>query len=187
MPPAIESALRRDPPTAYVAITSAPEDLVRRAVREVAESGVEVVVASPAHDLSDLAGPRVAVGGLLPSHRIMPRVTLAVTAGGQGSLQCAMAAGTPVIGIPLQPEQEANLAWLERAGAAQRLPAADVGRGILPGLMGRMIAEPSHKAAAMAISAHYARRNGPALSAEAILRFLADRRGLAGRSRAGAP
>jgi UDP:flavonoid glycosyltransferase YjiC (YdhE family) len=175
LPPAIASALRRDPPTAYVAITSAPEDLVRRAVREVAASGMQVVVASPAHDLSDLAGPRVAVGGLLPSHRIMPQVTLAVTAGGQGSLQCAMAAGTPVIGIPLQPEQEANLTWLERAGAAKRLPAAEVGRGALPGLVRRMISDPSHKVAATALSALYARRNGPALSADAILRFLARR------------
>ena len=51
----------------------------------------------------------------------MPRVALAVTAGGQGSMQTAIAAGTPVLGIPLHPEQDLNVALLQRLHAA--LPA----------------------------------------------------------------
>jgi UDP:flavonoid glycosyltransferase YjiC (YdhE family) len=120
----------------------------------------------------DSAGPRVTVGGILPSHRIMLRVDLAVTAGGQGSMQCAMAAGTPVIGIPLQPEQDANVHLLELKGAVRLLPLRDVGHGKLTALVDEMTSHQSYRAAARAIRAAYARRDGPALSAEAILRYL---------------
>ncbi|MGO4832198.1 glycosyltransferase [Rhizobiaceae sp. 2RAB30] len=172
IPPAVEAALGRKAPIVYVAITSAPEDLVRKAVEEVAGTGMEVIVAGTVHDLSDLARPNVTVGGILPSHKIMPRVNLAVTAGGQGSMQCAMAAGTPVIGIPLQPEQDANIHLLELKGSARLLPEREVGRGRLPALVREMTTQRSYKNSAQAIQSAYAGRDGPALSAEAILRFL---------------
>jgi len=171
--PPVEAALRREGSIVYVAMTSAPADLVRAAVREVASAGAEVVVAATMDDLSDLAGPRVAVGGILPSHRIAPRVALAVTTGGQGSLQNAMAAGTPVIGIPLQPEQEANLRWLEGAGAARSLPPESLGQGVLAGLVRETLATPGYRLGAQRIAAAYAQRDGPGLSAEAILHYLA--------------
>lgn len=176
VPSAVAEALERDGPIVYVAITSSTAELVREAVREVASTGAEVIVAATVHDLSDLGGPRVTVGGILPSHKIMARVDLAVTAGGQGSLQCAMAAGTPVIGIPLQPEQEANLHWLQAAGAARRLPLPELGAGVLPALVREMTTQPRYRVAARTIRSAYAGRDGTALSAEAILRYLRHRR-----------
>jgi UDP:flavonoid glycosyltransferase YjiC (YdhE family) len=106
----------------------------------------------------------------------MSRVDLAITAGGQGSVQCAMAAGTPLIGIPLQPEQDANVHLLERKGAARMLTQDAVGKGKLPTMMRDMLAEPAWRRAAGTIKEAYARRDGPALSAEAIMRYLADER-----------
>ncbi|QIG49375.1 glycosyltransferase family 1 protein [Nordella sp. HKS 07] len=174
VPPAVEEALQRQGPIVYVAITSASAQLVRDVVAEVASTGVEVIVAGTVHDVSDLAGPKVTVGGILPSHKIMPRVDLAVSAGGQGSVQGAMAAGTPVIGIPLQPEQYANVSLLQLKGAARLFPECDVGHGRLPALVREMTAQQSYRTAACAIQAAYAARNGPALSADAILRHLGD-------------
>ena len=176
IPPPIEAALRREGPIAYVAINSAPEALVQQAVREVAQTGIETVVAATLHDLSDLAGPKVTVGAVLPSHLILPRVDIAVMAGGQGSLQCAMASGTPVIGIPLQPEQEANLQWLERAGAARRVARGEIGRGTLPALVRKLTGDDTPRRAARRIAALYEARDGPARAADAILRFQASRR-----------
>lgn len=177
VPPAIEAALRREGPIAYVAISSAPEALVREAALEVAETGVEVIVAATIHDLADLAGPKVTVGAVLPSHLILPRVDVTVLAGGQGSLQCAMASGTPVIGIPLQPEQEANLQWLERAGAARRVAPDEIGRGVLPALVRELTEDDSRRIAAKRIASLYEARDGPARAADAILRFQAPRQG----------
>jgi hypothetical protein len=174
--PAVEAALGRQGPTVYVAITSAPAELVRGVVKELAETGVQNIVAGTVHDLSDLAAPNVTVGGILPSHKIMPRVDLAVTAGGQGSMQCAMAAGAPVIGIPLQPEQDANVHLLELKGAARLFPQGQIGRGRLPGIVREMLTNKSYANAARAIQAAYTERNGPALSATAILDHLGQRR-----------
>jgi UDP:flavonoid glycosyltransferase YjiC (YdhE family) len=119
---------------------STPAELVRRTVQAVlrAAPDARVLVAGTVHAARDLrlqagAGPgdrsgdRVMVGGVLPSHLVMPRVRLAVTTAGQGSLQTAMAAGTPVIGIPLQPEQDLNVVLLERLGAAVRVAPSAVG------------------------------------------------------------
>jgi UDP:flavonoid glycosyltransferase YjiC (YdhE family) len=175
IPRPVEDALNRNGPIVYVAITSAPADLVRKVVAEVAETGAEVIVAGTVHDLSDLADPKVTVGGILPSHMIMPRVDLAITAGGQGSVQCAMAAGTPVIGIPLQPEQDANIHMLERRGAARLLPLREVGRGRLQALVRDMIADQRFRVGAAAVRTAYSARDGPALTADAIIRYLATR------------
>jgi UDP:flavonoid glycosyltransferase YjiC (YdhE family) len=117
----------------------------------------------------------VAVGGVLPSHKIMPLVDLAVTAGGQGSVQCAMAAGTPLIGIPLQPEQDTNVHLLQEKGAARLLSIGALERGKLPAMIAEVQARPGYREAAQAIKAAYAGRNGPERSAAAILRYLENR------------
>ena len=52
----------------------------------------------------------------------MPMVDLAVIHGGQGSVQTAVASGTPVIGFPLQTEQMFNLELIQRHGAGINLP-----------------------------------------------------------------
>jgi UDP:flavonoid glycosyltransferase YjiC (YdhE family) len=124
------------------------------------------------HNLADLEGPRVTVGGILPSHKIMPRVDLAVTAGGQGSVQCAMAAGTPLIGIPLHWEQDANVHFVEQYGAARLLPIRHIAERTLSQLVREMLNTPGFKDAARRIQATYARYDGPALCASAILEHL---------------
>lgn len=83
------------------------------------------------HDLADLEDEHGFVEGVLPSHTIMPRVELAVIAGGQGSVQTALASGLPFIGIPLQPEQDANVAFVQRKGAARLVPQRAAGTSLL--------------------------------------------------------
>jgi len=175
IPANVERLLDSGGPRIYVAITSAPEAMVRRAVRDAASTGARVIVAGTVHDLGDMEAPDVAVGGVLPSHKIMPRVDLAVTAGGQGSVQCAMAAGTPLIGIPLHREQDTNVYFLKEKGAARRLSIGDLEGGKLPATIAEVQARPGYRAAAQAIKAAYAGRNGPVRSAEAILRYLEKR------------
>ncbi len=172
VPSNVEQALRATGPHVYVALTSVPAGTVRQVVRGVAASGASVIVAATVHELADLAGPRVTVSGVLPSHKIMPRVDLAVTTAGQGSLQCAMASGVPVIGIPLHLEQDSNIHFLVQRGAARALPVARIDDTTLAGMVTGMLARPKYRAAARTIQAAYARRNGPALCASAILAHL---------------
>jgi UDP:flavonoid glycosyltransferase YjiC (YdhE family) len=172
VPDAVEAALNAAGPKVYLAITSSDPVLVRSAARDIASAGVRLIVAGTVHDLKDLENDRTVVAGVLPSHKIMPRVDLAVVAGGQGSVQCAMAAGTPLVGIPLQPEQDCNVHFVEQLGAARLLPMREVGSGRLTTLAKEMLGNPSHRKAAQGVAAAYAKRNGPKLSAEAILRLV---------------
>ncbi len=58
----------------------------------------------------------------LPAHLVNELVDVAVTHGGQGTVQTAVWAGTPVVGVAFQWEQQANLDALARRGAAVRIP-----------------------------------------------------------------
>ncbi|MBG6064691.1 glycosyltransferase [Micromonospora ureilytica] len=168
LPDRVARFLAEPGPVVYVAVNSTEVGFVRRVVTTIAALPVRVLVAGTHHDLHDMADDRVMVGGVLPSHLIMPAVDLAVTAGGQGSVQTAMAGGTPVLGFPLQPEQDLNLALLERIGAARLLAPRHVGAR-LAALVTEMLADPSYREAAQRVQRWYAATDGPANAAEAIL------------------
>lgn len=58
----------------------------------------------------------------LPAHLANEMADIAVTHGGQGTIQTAVWAGTPVVGIGFQAEQQANIDGIARAGMAIRIP-----------------------------------------------------------------
>lgn len=58
----------------------------------------------------------------LPAHLVNEMADIAVIHGGQGTVQTAAWAGTPVVGIGFQAEQQANLDGLARSGMAIRIP-----------------------------------------------------------------
>jgi UDP:flavonoid glycosyltransferase YjiC (YdhE family) len=113
----------------------------------------------------------VLVESVLPSHRVMPRVDLAITAGGQGSVQCALASGTPLIALPLQPEQDWNGQLLERQGAGKRLRLVDAATSRLPVLVRQMLADEDVRRNARRVQAIYAALDGPGSAADAIMRY----------------
>jgi UDP:flavonoid glycosyltransferase YjiC (YdhE family) len=99
----------------------------------------------------------------------MARAALAVIAGGQGSVQTALAAGTPLIGIPLQPEQDLNVVLAERLGAARRIAPRHAGSGRMTALAGRVLADGRYRTAAGRVRAWYQAVDGPGNAAEAII------------------
>lgn len=58
----------------------------------------------------------------VPAHELCKRADLVICHGGQGTLQTAIMADTPLIGVATQPEQKINLEHLEAYGAAIRIP-----------------------------------------------------------------
>lgn len=62
----------------------------------------------------------------LPAHLVNEMADIAVLHGGQGTIQTAAWAGTPVVGIGFQAEQQANIDGLVSAGAGIRIPLYDV-------------------------------------------------------------
>lgn len=172
IPEAVERFLAAPGPLVYVAITSCPAPFVRDVVRAVAASGVRVLVAGTVHDLAELASPTVCVGGILPSHRIFGRVALGVIAGGQGSVQTALACGTPFVGIPLQPEQDWNVACAERVGAAVRIAPDEATGPTVTSAVRRLVGDATAHASAKKASTWLAEIDGPGRAADAILAHL---------------
>jgi UDP:flavonoid glycosyltransferase YjiC (YdhE family) len=169
LPAQVDRFLDGPGPVVYVAITSSPADLVRRAVHSVRSTGARVLVASTVHELADLAVDGVLVEPVLPSHLVMPRVDLAVIAGGQGSVQTAVCSGVPFVGLPLQPEQDTNVVLVERRHAAVRVRPDQAGTAHMSTVVGRMLGDPTYRAAAHALKAVYDRVDGAAEAATAIL------------------
>jgi UDP:flavonoid glycosyltransferase YjiC (YdhE family) len=169
LPDRVQKFLSRPGKTVYVAMTSTPPELVRAAVESLSRLDVRILIAGTIHDLADLATDRIMVEGVLPSHLVMPQVDLAVTTGGQGSTQTAMASGTPLLGIPLHIEQDLNIALLERLGAARHLAPPHLDR--LATMATEMLDNPAHQESAERIQKLYAAVDGPAEAAQAIARL----------------
>jgi UDP:flavonoid glycosyltransferase YjiC (YdhE family) len=172
VPPRVEDFLDRPGPVVYVAITSSEPDLVRRAVAGVRQASSRILVVATVHDLTDLDCPDVMVERTLPSHLVMPRVDLAVIGGGQGSVQTAVASGTPFIGLPLQPEQDTNVVLVERQGAARRLAPQRADAPRLSAMVRSMLADPSYAQNAQRLKRAYDAVDGAAGAADAILDVL---------------
>jgi UDP:flavonoid glycosyltransferase YjiC (YdhE family) len=167
IPARVQKFLDQPGPTIYLAMTSTPPAQVRTAIAELSHLDVRILVAGTIHDLGDLATDRILIEGVLPSHLVMPQVDLAITTGGQGSVQTAMASGTPLLGIPLHIEQDLNVALVERLGAARRARPTN-----LATLATQMLDNPTHAEAAEHIQKLYAAADGPAEAARTIAQLL---------------
>jgi len=174
MPERVERFLAGSHPIVYVAITSSPPELVRAVVEALRPLDVRILVAATVHDLHDIEDERILVEGVLPSHEIMPRVDLAVTAGGQGSVHAALASGTPLIGIPLQPEQHLNVYLAQRQGAAQNLAQSEAGTDVLTRTARDMLTDDRYRRNAMRVQTIFDRSDGPGAAADAILELLGE-------------
>ena len=64
----------------------------------------------------------VTVTDWLPAYQVNKMVDLSVIHGGIGTVMTAAYAGKPVVGVGMQPEQDANIACLVRKGFAIRVP-----------------------------------------------------------------
>lgn len=168
VPDRVETFLAEDGPIAYVALTSTSPELVRAVVEQVRTVVPRVLVAATTHDLTDLERDGVLVEKVLPSHRIMPRAAIAVITGGQGSVQTAMACGTPFVGVALQPEQAANLDIAERQGLARTVPLPRTTTDMAEAVRS-LLADPSARPAAQRVSRLYAATDGAGAAADAIL------------------
>jgi UDP:flavonoid glycosyltransferase YjiC (YdhE family) len=174
VPPAAQALLDGAEPVVHIALTSVTEDLLRSVVEAARGHGRRLLVATD-HDVADLADERTVVTGVLPNHRVMPRVAAAVVMGGQGSVQTALASGTPFVGLPHHGEQELNVAVAERLGAAVRVSPADARTPALDRALSRLVGEPDFRVSATAVRETYARVDGAVLAADAIVDHLRTR------------
>jgi UDP:flavonoid glycosyltransferase YjiC (YdhE family) len=176
VPPAVQPFLDGNRPTVYVVLSSCTPEMLRTVVARVRAAGMRVIVGATIHDFGPVDDTDVVVGGILPSHLVMPRVNAVVGMGGQGTVQTAMACGVPLVGIPLHPEQELNVDLAVRHGMGLGLAPRHVGTPRLTDAVRRVVHEPAFTAQAQRVQRHYAGVDGAARAAAAIRAYLAEHR-----------
>lgn len=107
----------------------------------------------------------------LPAHQVHEMADIAITHGGQGTIQAAAWAGTPVVGIGFQAEQQANIDGLARAGAAIRIPLHSVTPKRLLTAISRL-SEPGFRSNALSLRAIVRRHDGVKASVAAMNRLI---------------
>jgi UDP:flavonoid glycosyltransferase YjiC (YdhE family) len=115
---------------------------------------------------------RVLLAPHAPAHRVNPLADIAITHGGAGTVQTAIHAGTPLVGIPMHLEQTGNLSLVTRQGAGLLLSKWDLNRRSLGRALERLLADASLRANMLRLKALQDKVDGPAIAAREIVDFL---------------
>jgi UDP:flavonoid glycosyltransferase YjiC (YdhE family) len=174
IPDRVASFLDGSKPTVFVVLSSSASDFLQSVVQRVRAAGVRVLVGATIHHWKDSGDPDVVAAGVLPSHLIMPHVSLVVGMGGQGTSQSAMASGTPFIGIPLHPEQELNVDLVARHGAGAAIAPRHADTQRMTALVKALLADPGYKIGAQKIQRWGEGWDGAQQAATAITSYLEE-------------
>lgn len=113
--------------------------------------------------------PNVLLTGWLPAHKVNPLADLSIIHGGQGTVYNALLAGAPIVGVGMQPEQEANLECLVRKGIAIRIRKKRVTPEAILEAVQKMIHNREARRACETLGAEVARWDGPTNSAKFLV------------------
>lgn len=121
----VRAHLERPGPSIYFAMgSSGNKELYLRALAALGRTDYNVVAAyTTILDANELpsVGDNVLLRKVVPAEIVNGMVDLAVLHGGQGTFYTAAYSGRPVVGIPMQPEQQYNIDILVRHGSAIRV------------------------------------------------------------------
>jgi UDP:flavonoid glycosyltransferase YjiC (YdhE family) len=196
--PDIVTALRRDSlPAVLVTMgSSGTSEVLCEAIRAVVPPAARtipggnptagewnvVVLASPA--VCSLAEARAAAGDsprVLVTDRFVPgpavnRVAdVVVSHGGQGTVQTALAAGTPLVGVGLQTEQQINLDHVMDAGAGIRIQLHNWRAATIRNAVRSVLADPGYRRSAKTLAETMRTMDGAATAADRMWDFLLAR------------
>ncbi|WP_229116642.1 glycosyltransferase [Parenemella sanctibonifatiensis] len=166
-------------PLVYVGLgSSGNRRLGLEILHQVAELDVEIVSTLGrflrAGDREQLP-TNVHVHDFLPAHKLAGLIAASVIHGGEGTVQTACASGAPFAGIGLQAEQRFNIDECVRHGNAARFTPGDIRRRRLPGIVTRLLADPSMRRSAVALQER-ARPVGAENAAREMVRYAVSRR-----------
>jgi UDP:flavonoid glycosyltransferase YjiC (YdhE family) len=118
------------------------------------------------------ASGRVLLTPHVPAHLVNPLADIAITHGGAGTVQTAIHAGTPLVGIPMHLEQTGNLSLVTRQGAGLMLSKWDLNRRSLGRALQHLLTDASLRENMLRLKSLQDRVDGPAIAAREIVNFL---------------
>lgn len=160
--------LSHEQPIIYCAMgSSANRDILKTVIESFDNAPYTVIAPVKAHiQNQNISVPKnVLVYDWLPAPKVNPLADIAVIHGGQGTVQTACAAGTPFVGIGLQPEQESNIDAIVRQGSAIRIRKRRLSRKTLLDAIEQLLNNPVALQKAKEIQALFVDWNGTKNSA----------------------
>ncbi|MDO5094470.1 MAG: glycosyltransferase [Propionibacteriaceae bacterium] len=159
-------------PVVLVAMgSSASRRLVLDVLCSAARADVEIISPSALYlsptDRASLPG-NVHITGWIPVHRLGTLVDVAISHGGEGTVQTSCANGWPFIGIPLQLEQRYNVTRCVEFGNARLVSRKRAGRVDWAQLISRLLADEAMREAATRMAQIFQGCDGPGTSAQII-------------------
>jgi MGT family glycosyltransferase len=172
-----------DEPIVLVTTSSEFQDdgrLVRTALEALADERVHVVATLPSADPAAFdAPPNARVLPFVPHGRILDRAACAVTHGGMGATQKALARGVPVCVVPFGRDQLEVARRVDVAGAGTRLPA----KRLSPGRLREAVRRAMRRAdGARRVADGYRATGGAGAGADSLEALLGERSPAAARA-----
>ena len=160
MPEKVYRFLNTDKSKIYVAMASGNKKDLQEVYNTLSGMDVRTVFCALVYKNTFSSSDKILVVDFLPSHLVMPLCDIAVIHGGQGSVQTAVSAGTPVIGFPIQPEQNFNLRLIERHGAGICLSRRNLYKGLLKHSIEKILKDSRYKRSMEKLQLWQSRKDG---------------------------
>jgi UDP:flavonoid glycosyltransferase YjiC (YdhE family) len=171
--PAEVRNIARDRPIVYFAMGSSGTPEIVAKILESFEGRPYRVIAPVRSLLRKVPGVKVPDNVILtdwlPAHRVNPMADISVIHGGVGTIMTAAAAGKPIVGVGMQPEQTSNLSAIAKKGFAIRVPKSRDPSALVQAAVAKLLADDGARAKAEAFAKELARFDGPALAARALV------------------
>ena len=162
----------RDQPLIYFAMgSSGTPEIVAKIIQSFAGKPYRVI-APVRFQLAKVPGvkipPNVIVTDWLPALQVNRMVDLSVIHGGIGTVMTAAYAGKPVVGVGMQPEQDANIACLARKGFAIRVPKSKDPSRKVQAAIERLLHDEAAQRRAQEFAQTMEKWDGPKLAAQLL-------------------
>ncbi|MCK4546393.1 MAG: hypothetical protein KAW17_03035 [Candidatus Eisenbacteria sp.] len=167
------TAMPRDRPIVYFAMgSSGKPELVAEILAGFRGKPYRVIAPVKSHieQMTVDVPENVVVTGFLPAHKVNPMADISVIHGGQNTVMNACLSGTPIVGIGMHPEQQANLDACVRKGFAVRLNKKRASASDVLAAVDRLLRDEDAKTAVETFRLQLAEWDGP----ENAARFLKE-------------
>ncbi|GAB6091690.1 glycosyltransferase [Spirochaeta dissipatitropha] len=165
----VSDFLQTEKPKIFVALTSSVENCLSHVYDTLKSMDCHAIFCTTIHPDNFEASENILLKDHIPSHKVMPLCDLVIIHGGQGSIQTAIASGTPIIGFPLQPEQNLNLQLIEDQKAGFNLPFCKLKKEKLSPYIHRILNDSSYASRMKQLKDWQEKYNGPENAARALI------------------
>jgi hypothetical protein len=159
----------KDNPVVYFAMgSSGKPELIAEIIEGFRNKPYRVIAPVKSHinNMNVQIPDNVVVTGLLPAHKVNPLADVSVIHGGQNTVMNACLSGTPIVGVGMHAEQQANLDACVRKGFAIRIIKREATAKKILGAVDKLLNDNKAKAAVNDFKNELAKWNGPVNAAK---------------------